>query len=57
MEKIVAKIISRMTEEEHKEFARCVLNELTERAFYEVVKKCANDNDYEIESIDEGEPT
>ena len=57
MEKIVSKIIGHMTEEKHKEFARCVLNELTEEAFYEVVKRCANDNDYEIESIDEGEPT
>jgi len=53
MEKIVAKIIKHMTTEELKSFAVCVLNELTPESFYKVVKKCANDNDYEIESIEE----
>ena len=55
MEKIVSKIIEHMTIIELEKFAMCVLDQLTPESFYKVVKKCANDNDYEIESIDEGE--
>ena len=57
MEKVVAKIVKNMTTVELEKFAVCVLDQLTPESFYKVVKKCADDNDYEIESIDEGEPT
>ena len=57
MEKIVSKIIEHMTIIELEKFAMCVLDQLTPESFYKVVKKCADDNDYEIESIDEGEVT
>ena len=49
MEKVVAKIVKNMTTVELEKFAVCVLDQLTPESFYQVVKKSANDNDYEIE--------